>query len=117
MKAGRVAGAVAVTVIAGPIGVWAALFALVTIISQLLAGFGVIINANWVNLFNPVVWLGFDNIAGTGSIGDSLVAGPGAPGGSVNRYVLFMITGILAAACFAAMKAVWRWARDEASDG
>lgn len=117
MKAGRVAAAVAVTVVAGPIGVWTALIALISIISQLLAGFGVIINANWVNLFNPAVWFGFNNVAGTGSIGDSLVAGPGAPGGSVNRYVLFMVTGIAAAACFAALRSVWRWAREDASDG
>ena len=116
MKAGRVTAAVAVSVVAGPVGLWAALFALMTIMSQVLAGFGVIINAEWVNIFNPAVWFGFNNIAGTGSIGDSLVAGPGAPGGSVNRYVLFMITAALAAVCFGAVGAVWRWARTADSD-
>ncbi len=116
MRAGRVAAAIAVSVVAGPVGVWAALFAVMTILSQVLAGFGVIINADWVNVFNPAVWFGFNNIAGTGSLADSLVGGPGAPGGSVGRFAAFMITGILAAICFGAISVAWRWARNEASE-
>ena len=114
MNPGRTIAAVGVTVVAGPVGVSAALFAIVSIIAQVLAGFGVIINADWVQVFNPAVWFGFNNIAGTGSIADSLVGGAGAPGGTVGRYAAFMLTGILAAACFGAINAVWRWARAKA---
>jgi len=42
------------------------------------------------------------------------VGGAGAPGGTVGRYAAFMLTGILAAACFGAINAVWRWARTTA---
>ena len=110
MKPGRSVIAVIVTIVAGPIGVWAALVAAASLISQILAGFGVIANADWMQIFNPAVWFGFNNIAGTGSLMDSLVGGPGAPGGSVNRYVVFMITGIVAAACYTGIKATWTWA-------
>ena len=114
MRAGRSLVAVLVTIIAAPIGAWSALVAAASLLSQILAGFGVIANANWMQIFNPAVWFGFNNIAGTGSLMDSLVGGPGAPGGSVNRYVVFMITGIVAAACYAAIKATWAWARTSA---
>jgi len=111
MRTGRSLGAVLVTIIAAPIGAWSALVATGSLISQLLSGFGVIANADWMQIFNPAVWFGFNNIAGTGSLMDSLVGGPGAPGGSVNRYVVFMITGIVAAACYTGIRVAWSWAR------
>jgi len=113
MRAGRSAVAVMVTVMAGPVGVWCALVAAASLLSQLLAGFGVIANADWMQIFNPAVWFGFNNIAGTGSLMDSLVGGPGAPGGSMNRYLVFMLTGIVAVACLASVRAVWAWARSD----
>lgn len=81
-----------------------------TIIGQVLAGFGILANADWVQVLNPAVWIGIQNVAGNGSAVDSLVGGPGAPGGTVNRYVVFMITGVLAAACYTGVRAVWSWA-------
>lgn len=103
--------AVLVTAVAGPIGAWAGLVAGLTLLGQVLAGFGVIANAQLTEFLNPAVWLGWQNVAGTGSIVDSLVGGPGAPGGTVNRYLVFMLTAIIAAACFTGLRAVWRWAR------
>jgi hypothetical protein len=110
MRVGKSLVAVAVTVLAAPIGLWCALVAAASLISQVLAGFGVISNANWTQLFSPAVWFGFNNIAGTGSLMDSLVGGPGAPGGSVNRYVVFMLTGFVAAGCYTGIRAAWKWA-------
>jgi hypothetical protein len=102
--------AVLVSMVAVPVGLWAGLVAAATIIGQVLAGFGVLANADWMQVLNPAVWLGIQNVAGNGSVLDSLVGGPGAPGGTVNRYVAFMVTGVLAAACYTALRAVWSWA-------
>lgn len=113
MRVGRSEVAVLVTVVAGPVGVWCALVAAASLLSEFLAGFGVIANADWMQVFNPAVWFGFNNIAETGSLLDSLVGGPGAQDGSMNRYVVFMLTGIVAAACLAAVRAVWGWARPD----
>lgn len=109
MRAGRSLVAVVVTVVAAALGFWCALVAAASLISQVLAGLGVIANADWTQTFNPVAWFGFNNIAGTGSLMDSLVGGPGAPGGSVNRYVSFIITGLVAAACYVGIRAAWTW--------
>jgi hypothetical protein len=111
MRAGRAAVAVLVTVVAAPIGLWCALVAAANFISQILAQFGVIANADWARLFDPAVWFGFNNVAGNGSIWDSLFGGPGAPGGTVGRYFAAMITAMIAIACWGALSAVWRWAR------
>lgn len=110
MKVLRALLATLVTVIAAPVGIWCALVAATSLLSQLLAGFGVIANANWMEIFNPAVWFGFNNIAGNGNILDSLVGGPGAPGGTVNRYIVFIITGIIAMICYTAVRAMWAWA-------
>ena len=110
MRSGRVVVAVLVSLVAVPMGAWAAVVAAATIITQVLAGFGVLLNADWMQVFNPAVWFGFQNIAGTGSLIDSLLGGPGAPGGSAWRYVVFMLMGLLAAACYTVVKAVWSWA-------
>ena len=110
MRAGRMTVAVAVSVVAVPVGLWAGLLAAATILGQVLAGFGVLANADWVQVFNPAVWFGFQNVAGTGSFLDSMLGGPGAPGGSAWRYVVFMVAGVLAAACYTGVRAVWSWA-------
>ena len=110
MKPGRAVVAALVSVVAVPVGIWAGLVAGATIIGQVLAGFGVLANADWIQVFNPAVWFGFQNVAGTGSLIDSLLGGPGAPGGSAWRYIVFMLMGLLAAACYTGVRAVWRWA-------
>ena len=110
MKAVRTTLAVLVTAIAGPIGIWAGLIAALSLLQQVLAGFWTIANASWTEFLNPAVWFGWQNIAGTGSIWDSLLGGAGAPGGTVNRYLTFMIFAFIAAGCYAAVKAIWSWA-------
>ena len=115
MNRGRVVVAGLVTLVAGPFGLWAGLVAAATLLGQVLAGFGVITNADLAQVFNPAVWFGLNNIAGTGSLLDSLVGGPGAPGGTVNRYIVFMLMGFIAAICYAVLKAVWTWATEKAA--
>jgi len=110
MRAGRVVIALVVSVVAVPVGLWAGLVAAATIVGQILAGFGVLANANWVEALNPAVWLGFQNIAGNGGLVDSLLGGPGAPGGSAWRYVVFMVMALVAAACYTGVRAIWGWA-------
>ena len=110
MRAGRTVIAVLVSIVAIPVGIWAGLVAAATIIGQVLAGVGIVLNADWMQVFNPAVWFGFQNVAGTGSLIDSLLGGPGAPGGSAWRSMVFMIMGILAASCFTGVRGVWRWA-------
>jgi hypothetical protein len=111
MRAGRSVAAIAVTLVAAPVGLWAGLLAAATLVAQVLAGFGVILNANWIEVFNPAVWFGFDNIAGNGSLLDSLAGGAGAPGGTFGRYVAFIVLAGIAAGCYTAVRAVWAWTR------
>ena len=57
---------------------------------------------SWCGLarfLNSLVWVGAESIGGTGGIFDALVGGPGAPGGTVNRYVTFMIFAAITALC------------------
>lgn len=111
MRIGRSVVAVVVTAIAAPLGVWACLLAVGTMLSQVLAGFGVAFDADWVQLFNPAVWFGVDNVAGNGSALDALVGGAGAPGGTFGNYVRFMLLALLASGCWFAVRGVWTWAR------
>ena len=111
MKAARTTLAVLVTAIAGPIGIWAGLIAALSLLQQVLAGFWTIANASWTEFLSPAVWFGWQNIAGTGSIWDSLLGGAGAPGGTVSRYLTFMLFAFMAAGCYTAVKAIWSWAR------
>lgn len=110
MRAGRVVVAGLATVVLGPVGLWASVVATVTIIEQVLAGFGVIVDAQWSQALNPAVWVGIDNIAGNGSLLDSLLGGPGAPGGTAGRWLAFAVTMAIAAFCFGVLRFLWRWA-------
>lgn len=118
MRTGRPVAAVLVTVVAVPLGVWAALVAALSLVQQVLSGFLTLADASWTEALNPAVWFGWQNLAGTGSLWDSLLGGPGAPGGTVNRYVTFMLSAMLAAGCYASVTSVWSWAapRGRASD-
>jgi len=108
---GRSVAAIAVSVVVGPVMIWAGLICVATIIQQVLSGFFDFSQASWTQAFNPAVWLGLESIGGTGGILDALIGGPGAPGGTVNRYFTFMLFGLLAAASYAAITMMWNWAR------
>ena len=109
---GRLVAAVAVSALAAPIGIWAALVAALSLLQQVVAGFFVLGNASWTEFLNPAVWFGWQNVAGTGGILDSLLGGPGAPGGTVSRYATFLLAAMLASGCYAVVAAAWRWARE-----
>lgn len=110
MRAGRALVAGLVTIVAAPVGVWAGLVAALTLVQQVLSGFLVLADASWTQALNPAVWFGWQNVAGTGSLLDSLLGGPGAPGGTASRYVTFMLSALLAAGCYAAVTTAWSWA-------
>lgn len=95
----------------GPIMVWAGLIAALTLIQQVLAGFFDLSQASWSSFLNPMVWFGVESIGGTGGIFDALVGGAGAPGGTVNRYVSFLIFAAITALCYSAIKAAWSWVK------
>ena len=104
----------AVAVLASlPLGIILAYFGLVavlTILQQVLAGFIDLGQATWTSFLNPAYILGIQSLGGTGNIFDALVGGAGAPGGSVNRYFVFMVTAALAGGAFVGLKALWGWA-------
>jgi len=108
---GKSVAAIAVSVVVGPVLIWAAFICVITIIQQVLSGFFDFSQASWTQAFNPAVWLGIESIGGTGGILDALIGGPGAPGGTVNRYFTFMLFGLLTAASYAAITMMWNWAR------
>lgn len=109
---GKSGAAIAVSIVAGPVMVWAALICVVTIIQQVISGFIDFSQASWTQAFNPAVWFGLESLGGTGGVFDALLGGPGAPGGTVSRYFTFMIFGLLTAACYVAITATWNWARN-----
>lgn len=76
--------------------------ALLTLLDQIFSDFIDFTNFNIVNLFNP-----FTSVGGSGTFLDSIVAGPGASGGSAVRYWLYMIYGLTAAMGFALVKTCW----------
>lgn len=111
----RGALAVGVSALLGPIMVWAGLIATLSIVQQFLAGFFDLSQASWSRLLNPLVWFGAESIGGTGGLLDALIGGPGAPGGTVSRYITFMIFAALCALCYAGIRATWAWARSSAT--
>ncbi len=98
------------SILLGPIMVWAGLIAALSLIQQVLAGFLDLTEASWSRFLNPLVWVGAESIGGTGGIFDALVGGPGAPGGTVSRYITFMVFATITALCFAGIKSAWSWA-------
>lgn len=96
-----------------PLALWIGYFglvALLAILQQLLAGFIDLSMASWTSFLNPAVLLGFQSPGGTGGILDAIFGGPGAPGGTVSRYFVFMGSGLLAAAGYGGWKGLWGWA-------
>lgn len=108
--AGRRLVAVLVSV---PLGVWIGYFGLIAalaILQQFLAGFVDLSMASWTSFLNPAVLLGLESPGGTGGPLDAIFGGPGAPGGTVSRYFVFMGAGLMAFVGFGAWKALWGWA-------
>lgn len=98
-----------------PLGIALLFFGLIAALSiaqEVLAGFIDLSQASWTSFLNPSVIFGFQSPGGTGGIFDALVGGPGAPGGTVNRYIVFMITGVIAYGSFMLLGYLWRWARE-----
>ena len=82
--------------------------ALVTLIDQVFSDFIDFTNFNLVNLFNP-----FTSIGGSGTFLDSIVAGPGASGGSAVRYWMYMAYALIAGAGYGIIVACWRELKNE----
>lgn len=90
-----------------------AVVAALTIVQQLLAGFFDLSQASWTSFLNPAVLLGWESPGGTGGPLDAIFGGPGAPGGTVNRYFVFMGTAFIAAIGVAGWKGLWAWAKPQ----
>jgi hypothetical protein len=76
--------------------------ALLTLLSQIFSDFIDFTNFSLVNLFTP-----FTSVGGSGTFLDSIVAGPGASGGSAVRYWTYMAFGLMAAAGYGIIKVCW----------
>lgn len=101
-------------VISVPLAVWIGYFGLIaalSILQQFLAGFVDLSMASWTSFLNPAVLLGWESPGGTGGPLDAIFGGPGAPGGTVSRYFVFMGSALLAAVGYAGWSLLWRWAR------
>ena len=111
LAAGRKVAAVIASV---PLALWIGYFGLVaalSILQQLIAGFVDLSQASWTSFLNPAVIVGLQSPGGTGGPLDAIFGGPGAPGGTVSRYFVFMGAAMLAAAGFGAWRAMWSWAK------
>jgi hypothetical protein len=101
-------------VVSVPLAVWIGYFGLVaalSILQQFLAGFIDLSMASWTSFLNPAVIFGLESPGGTGGPLDAVFGGPGAPGGTVSRYFVFMGSAFMAAVGYAAWNLLWRWAR------
>ncbi len=117
MKLARLGVLVVVAIPIVPLFLLALGVAIFTLIDQFLAGFIDLRQATWASALNPEFLLGFASIGGTGGPLDSLVAGPGSPGGSVLRFATFGIACVLLGAAFAVLKVTWVWALDDSKRG
>lgn len=76
--------------------------AALTLLAQIFSDFIDFTNFSLVNLFTP-----YTSVGGSGTFIDSVVAGPGASGGSAIRYWTYMVYGLMAAIGYSAMKSCW----------
>ena len=76
--------------------------AVLTLLDQIFSDFIDFTNFSLVNLFTP-----FTSVGGSGTFLDSIVAGPGASGGSAIRYWTYMVYGLMAAVGFTTFKTCW----------
>lgn len=114
--AARTAIALLVTIPLAVVMVYTGLLAALAILQQVLAGFVDLSEASWTRFLNPAVIVGLESPGGTGGPLDALFGGPGAPGGTVPRYLVFMVAGAIAYGSFFGLTHLWAWARrDELS--
>lgn len=85
--------------------------ALLTLLAQIFSDFIDFTNFSLVNLLTP-----FTSVGGSGTFLDSIVAGPGASGGSAIRYWTYMIYGLMAAAGYGIVKTCWDILKSENND-
>lgn len=76
--------------------------AALTLLAQIFSDFVDFTNFSLVNLFTP-----FTSVGGSGTFLDSVVAGPGASGGSAIRYWTYMVYGLMAAIGYTTVKTCW----------
>lgn len=76
--------------------------AALTLVAQIFSDFIDFTNFSLVNLFTPYL-----SVGGSGTFLDSIVAGPGASGGSAIRYWTYMVYALMAAIGYATMKSCW----------
>jgi hypothetical protein len=69
--------------------------ALITLLDQFFSGVIDFTNFNIIYLFSP-----FTSVGGSGTLLDSIFAGPGASGGSAVRYWTYMVYALIMAAGF-----------------
>ncbi len=103
-------------VISVPLAAWIGYFGLVaalSILQQFVAGFIDLSRASWTSFLNPAVIVGFESPGGTGGPLDAIFGGPGAPGGTVSRYFVFMGSALLAGVGYAVWKLMWDWTRPQ----
>ena len=87
------------------------LIAVLSLVQQVFAGFFDLSQASWTSFLNPAVLLGWESPGGTGGPLDAIFGGPGAPGGTVNRYIVFMGSAFVTALGVGSWKVLWSWAR------
>jgi hypothetical protein len=100
-------------IISVPLAILIGYFGLVaglSLVQQVLAGFFDLSQTSWTSFLNPAVLLGWESPGGTGGPLDALFGGPGAPGGTVNRYFVFMGSAFVAFVGVAGWKGLWAWA-------
>jgi hypothetical protein len=76
--------------------------AVLTLIAQVFSDFIDLTNFSLVYLFTP-----FTSVGGSGTFIDSIIAGPGASGGSAIRYWTYMVYGLMAVIGYTTVKNCW----------
>ena len=76
--------------------------AALTVIAQWSSDFVDLTNFSLVYLFTP-----FTSVGGSGTFLDSIVAGPGASGGSAIRYWTYIVYAFMAVFGYTIVKACW----------
>jgi hypothetical protein len=77
--------------------------AVLTLLAQVFSDFIDFTHFSLLNLLNP-----FTSVGGSGTFLDSIVAGPGASGGSAIRYWTYMVYGLMAAIGYSTIKTCWK---------
>lgn len=76
--------------------------AALTMLDQIFSDFMDFTHFSLINLFNP-----FTSVGGSGTILDSIVAGPGASGGSAIRYWTYIVCAFMAVSGYTLVKVCW----------